>query len=102
MTFKHYKLFDIPSWFTADFLVTSLVSDDNKIWISTWSQGIWIFDKATGKCNPYEKENNRYINFIYKDSRGKIWYSPEHKGLVLLNGSEKNIYGRRQYQYCRK
>ena len=92
MTFKHYKLFDIPSWFTADFLVTSLVSDDNKIWISTWSQGIWIFDKATGKCNPYEKENNRYINFIYKDSRGKIWYSPEHKGLVLLNGSEKNIY----------
>jgi signal transduction histidine kinase/ligand-binding sensor domain-containing protein/DNA-binding response OmpR family regulator len=92
MTFKHYKLFDIYSQHTADFSINSLILDKNNIWFSSWSKGIWIFDKTTGKCRPYEKEKSQYINFLYKDDKNRLWYSPESKGLVLVDGDKKFNY----------
>lgn len=92
LSFKHYNLFDVSSWHTADFSVNSLVIDGDNIWISTWSKGIWIFNKTNGECHHYEKEESKYINFIFKDDRGNIWYSPEHKGLILLDGNNKINY----------
>ncbi len=92
MTFRHYKLFDILSHQTADFSVNSLVVDNNLIWISTWSKGIWIFDKTTGECRPYTKEKSKYINFVFKDNKNMLWYSPESKGLILIDGNNDVHY----------
>ena len=92
MTFKHYKLFDISSFETAVFGVTSLALDSDRIWISTWSKGIWIFDKATGTSRQYEDEKSRYINFIFKDKENRLWYSPESEGLVLIDGHKRIRY----------
>ena len=92
MSFKHYKLFDVLSRETADFSVNSLVVDNNLIWISTWSKGIWIFDKTTGECKPYTKEINKYINFVFKDNKNRLWYSPESKGLILIDGRNEVHY----------
>jgi len=89
MSFKHYKLFDIASQQAADFSVNSLVIDKNLIWISTWTKGIWIFDKLTGKAHPYEKESSQYINFFFKDKNNRYWYNPEGGGLVLINDKNK-------------
>jgi len=90
MKFRHYKLFDISSRETADFSVNSLVLDGGRIWISTWSKGIWVFDEISGTSRPYENEKSRYINFIFKDTKNRLWYSPEYEGLVLMDG-EKQI-----------
>lgn len=87
MTFQHFKLFNVLSNQTADFSVNSLILDNNSIWISTWSKGIWIFDKNTGECVPYSKEKSKYINFIFKDNRNRFWYSPESEGLKMINGN---------------
>ena len=92
MTFKHFKLFDVLSNQTADFSVNSLMLDNNLIWISTWSKGIWIFDKETGKCVPYLKEKSKYVNFIFKDNKKRIWYSPESEGLVMIDGKNEVNY----------
>ncbi|MFZ0456512.1 MAG: two-component regulator propeller domain-containing protein [Ignavibacteriaceae bacterium] len=92
MTFKHYKLFDVTSHQAADFSVNSIVIDNNLIWISTWTKGIWIFDKSTGEAYPYEKESSRYINFIFKDNKNRFWYNPEGDGLVLINGNHKSVF----------
>ena len=92
MKYKHYKLFDVSSHETADFSVNCLVLDESNIWISTWSKGIWIFDKTSGKCRPYEVEKNQYINFILKDNKNRLWYSPESKGLVLVDGEKRINY----------
>jgi signal transduction histidine kinase/ligand-binding sensor domain-containing protein/DNA-binding response OmpR family regulator len=89
MSFKHYKLFEVASHQAADFSVNSLVIDKNLIWISTWTKGIWIFDKTTGKAHQYEKESSQYINFIFKDKNNRYWYNPEGGGLVLINGNNK-------------
>ncbi|MFH1194086.1 MAG: two-component regulator propeller domain-containing protein [bacterium] len=89
MSFKHYKLFDVGSHQAADFSVNSIVIDKNLIWISTWTKGIWIFDKITGKAHPYEKESSQYINFFFKDKNNRYWYNPEGGGLVLINDNDK-------------
>ncbi|MGE5812834.1 MAG: two-component regulator propeller domain-containing protein, partial [Ignavibacteria bacterium] len=92
MSFKHYRLFDVASHQAADFSVNSIVIDNNIIWISTWTKGIWIFDKLTGKAHPYEKESSQYINFFFKDRNNKYWYNPEGGGLVLINDNNKFEY----------
>ena len=92
MTFKHYRLFNVSSHQTADFSVNSLVVDNNLIWISTWSKGIWIFNKTTGTCSPYTKEQRKYINFVFKDNKDRLWYSPESKGLILIDGKKEVHY----------
>jgi signal transduction histidine kinase/ligand-binding sensor domain-containing protein/DNA-binding response OmpR family regulator len=92
MTTKHYKLFDVLSRQTADFSVTSLVVDNNLLWISTWSKGIWIFNKTTGESKPYTKEKSKYANFVFKDKKNRLWYSPESKGLTLIDGKNEVHY----------
>jgi signal transduction histidine kinase/ligand-binding sensor domain-containing protein/DNA-binding response OmpR family regulator len=89
MKFNHYSLFHVSGHETADFSVNSLVLDNENIWISTWSKGIWIFNKTTGICRPYENEKSQYINFIFKDNKNRFWYSPEYKGLMLVDGKQQ-------------
>ena len=89
MKFKHYILFYVSGHETADFSVNSIVLDNDNIWISTWSKGIWIFNKTTGGCRPYENEKSQYINFIFKDNKNRFWYSPEYKGLMLVDGKQQ-------------
>ncbi|HVO72914.1 MAG TPA: two-component regulator propeller domain-containing protein, partial [Ignavibacteriaceae bacterium] len=91
-SFIHYKLFDVASHQAADFSVNSLVIDKNIIWISTWTKGIWIFDKITGKAHPYLKESSQYINFFFKDKNNRYWYNPEGGGLVLISGNNKTEF----------
>jgi len=101
MSFKHYKLFDITSHQAADFSVNSIVIDKNLIWISTWTKGIWIFDKITGKAHQYEKESSQFINFIFKDKNNNIWYNPEGGGLVQINDDNKIEFKSNDFDpYC--
>ena len=92
MSFKHYKLFDVTSHQAADFSVNSIIIDKNLVWISTWTKGIWIFDKLTGKAHPYEKESSQFVNFIFKDKNNRLWYNPEGAGLILINGNKKVVF----------
>jgi signal transduction histidine kinase/ligand-binding sensor domain-containing protein/CheY-like chemotaxis protein/AraC-like DNA-binding protein len=89
MSFRHYKLFDVASHKAADFSVNSIVIEKNLIWISTWTKGIWIFDKTSGKAHPYTKESSQYINFFFKDKNNRYWYNPEGGGLVLIDGNNR-------------
>ncbi|MBN1396764.1 MAG: response regulator [Bacteroidetes bacterium] len=89
MSFKHYNLFDVAGHNAADYSVNSIVIDNNSIWLSTWTKGIWIFDKTTGKAHPYIKESSQYINFFFKDNSNRYWYNPEGGGLVLIDNNNR-------------
>ena len=96
-TLQHFKLFDVSSLQTLNYSVNSLVIDKNIIWVSTWSKGIWLFNKSTGRCTPYTKEKSKYINFVFLDSKKRIWYSPESQGLVMIEGNKKITYQSNDY-----
>ena len=92
MAFKNYSLLHVSGQEVANFSVNSLVLDKDNIWISTWSKGIWIFNKGSHTCHSYNKEKSQYINFVFKDSKNRFWYSPDYKGLVLLESKNQATF----------
>lgn len=59
--------------------IHSLLYDENKLWVGTFSGGIYLMDLQNGKIKSYNnslsentiRDNNIYS--IFKDSSGKIW-----------------------------
>lgn len=59
--------------------IHSLLCDGNKLWVGTFSEGLYVLDLLTGNIRAYKnslseisiKDDNIYS--IYKDSSGKVW-----------------------------
>ncbi|RNC66175.1 hybrid sensor histidine kinase/response regulator transcription factor [Proteiniphilum sp. X52] len=59
--------------------IHSLLYDKNRLWVGTFSEGLYVSDLLTGEIKSYKnslsensiKDDNIYS--IYKDSSGKIW-----------------------------
>jgi len=85
MNFKHYELFHLDMQNRADCFVNSFCVDGNKLWISTWGKGIWIFDKRFHQSYPYTQLNYPFVNSICKDNKNNIWIGTESNGLIQLD-----------------
>lgn len=59
--------------------IHSLLCDENRLWVGTFSEGLYVLDLRTGNIRSYRnslsensmKDDNIYS--IYKDSSGKVW-----------------------------
>ena len=67
--------------------VKSLFEDDRgDIWIGTWSQGLFRYEKRTGKYWKYPQMNSgNSAHVVFQDSHKNIWVGTWGAGLHLLH-----------------
>lgn len=83
--------------------IHSLLYDNNKLWIGTFSDGLYIMNLLTQKVTSYKnstsansiKDDNIYS--IYKDSSGKIWIG-SMTGLQYYDQKADNFKRVREHQ----
>ncbi|MBS7256372.1 hybrid sensor histidine kinase/response regulator transcription factor [Flavobacterium branchiicola] len=83
----------------SSLFVTSIIKDDNNdIWLSTWAGGVNRINTKTNavtqySCyNPYMKQVEKNIWFVYKDSHGDIWASSTNEGFLYRFDRTKNSF----------
>ncbi|MDR7211660.1 two-component regulator propeller domain-containing protein [Flavobacterium piscis] len=71
--------------------ITGIVRDNNNdIWLSTWAGGVNRINKKSNtvtqfSCyNPFTKQNEKNIWFVYKDSKANIWAGATNEGSLYL------------------
>lgn len=79
--------------------ITGIVRDNNnEIWLSTWAGGVNKINPKTNavtpySCyNPYTKQVEKNIWFVYKDSKANIWASATNEGSLYLFDRTKNAF----------
>jgi signal transduction histidine kinase/ligand-binding sensor domain-containing protein/DNA-binding response OmpR family regulator len=79
--------------------ITGIVRDNNdEIWLSTWAGGINKINPRTNSVtqyscyNPYTKQIEKNIWFVYKDSKANIWASATNEGTLYLFDRTKNSF----------
>ena len=79
--------------------ITSIVKDNtNDIWVSTWAGGINRINPVTNSVthfscyNPFTKQIEKNIWFVYKDSKGYLWASATNEGSLYFFDRIKNSF----------
>ena len=69
--------------------VKSLMEDDRgDVWIGTWNNGLYRYERATGRYIAYPKMNPRNsAHVVFQDSRRNIWVGTWGCGLQLLHNA---------------
>ncbi|MWB94132.1 response regulator [Flavobacterium sp. GA093] len=83
---------------TSNF-ITSIVRDtNNEIWLSTWAGGVNRIDPQNNtiryfSCyNPFTKQVEKNIWFVYRDSKNNIWASATNEGTLYVFNRAKNSF----------
>ncbi|WP_337966149.1 two-component regulator propeller domain-containing protein [uncultured Flavobacterium sp.] len=79
--------------------ITGIIRDNNnEIWLSTWAGGVNKINPKTNtvthySCyNPFTKQTEKNIWFVYKDTKSNIWASATNEGsLYLFNKTANNF-----------
>lgn len=79
--------------------ITSIIRDDtNEIWLSTWAGGVNRINPANNSIshfscyNPFTKQIEKNIWFVYKDSKGNIWASATNEGFLYFFDRAKSAF----------
>ena len=79
--------------------ITGIIRDNNNdIWLSTWAGGVNRINKNNNtvtqfSCyNPYTKQTEKNIWFVYKDSKSNIWASATNEGSLYLFDRTSNSF----------
>jgi ligand-binding sensor domain-containing protein/DNA-binding response OmpR family regulator len=79
--------------------ITSIIRDNtNEIWVSTWAGGVNRINPTTNSIthfscyNPFTKQMEKNIWFVYKDSKGNIWASATNEGTLYFFDRIKNTF----------
>lgn len=79
--------------------ITSIIRDNtNEIWLSTWAGGVNRINPATNSVthfscyNPFTKQIEKNIWFVFKDSKGNIWASATNEGSLYFFDRNKNTF----------
>lgn len=79
--------------------ITGIVRDNNnEIWLSSWAGGISKINPKTNSVtpytcyNPYTKQIEKNIWFVYKDSKANIWASATNEGALYFLDRVKNSF----------
>lgn len=80
--------------------ILSITGKNDHVWISSL-QGVY---KATLQTNDYVFQNLTelsgigisYIYHIYEDSKGRVWFATDGKGLVMMQNNKFSYYGEKE------
>ncbi|MCD0466037.1 two-component regulator propeller domain-containing protein [Flavobacterium sp. ENC] len=79
--------------------ITSIIRDNNNdIWLSTWAGGVNRINPQTNAVtqypcyNPFTRQTEKNIWFVYKDSQANIWASATNEGSFYIFDRNKNSF----------
>jgi len=91
-SYMHHE--DNDGSISSNFITGILVDSREDTWVSVWAGGINRYNKNTGSfkhytCyNPFKKEEEKNIWFLFEDSQKNLWASATNRGtLYCLNRS---------------
>lgn len=77
---------------------TSLLNENNTIWIGTQNKGLFLLDVENNTIQNYQHDiNQKYsladnnVTTIFKDYAGIIWVGTENNGMSLFDYTKQNI-----------
>lgn len=83
---------------TSNFITSIVKDDNNEIWLSTWAGGVNRINPANNNIshyscyNPFTKQVEKNIWFVYKDSKGVVWASATNEGSLYFFDRTKNSF----------
>ncbi|MTH16058.1 hybrid sensor histidine kinase/response regulator transcription factor [Flavobacterium sp. LC2016-01] len=79
--------------------ITGIIRDNNnEIWLSTWAGGVNRINPKNNSVaqyacyNPFTKQIEKNIWFVYKDSKANIWASATNEGSLYFFDRAKNSF----------
>jgi len=66
--------------------VLSIAGDDRQVWLATFG-GVTAVDLRTEKTSRLDALGNGYVYKVFLDSRGRVWFGTDGKGLILLENN---------------
>ncbi|PKB17991.1 hybrid sensor histidine kinase/response regulator transcription factor [Flavobacterium sp. 5] len=87
-----------PHKISSNFITGIIKDNANEIWVSTWAGGVNRINPVNNtithySCyNPFTKQIEKNIWFVYKDSKGTIWASATNEGCLYFFDSAKNAF----------
>ncbi|TDO99189.1 hybrid sensor histidine kinase/response regulator transcription factor [Flavobacterium sp. 245] len=79
--------------------ITGIIRDNNnEIWLSTWAGGVNKINPKNNSVtqyscyNPFTKQIEKNIWFVYKDSKANIWASATNEGALYFFDRTKNSF----------
>jgi len=83
----------------AGTFIHCLFEDSKKnIWIGTYGNGLYKYDRISGICKKilsekgdYEGLRDEHVTSIYEDTSHKIWFTTEGNGFSFINGVTEEI-----------
>ncbi len=63
--------------------VLSIAGDERQVWLATFG-GVTAVDQQTGACTRQDALGNGYVYSVLRDSRRRVWFGTDGKGLVVL------------------
>jgi signal transduction histidine kinase/ligand-binding sensor domain-containing protein/CheY-like chemotaxis protein/AraC-like DNA-binding protein len=86
------------NYITSNFITNVICDTNNEIWLSTWAGGVNRINPKTKtithySCyNPFTKQIEKNIWFVYEDSQKNIWASATNEGCLYLFNRNKNAF----------
>lgn len=83
---------------TSNFITGIIRDSNNEIWLSTWAGGVNRINPKNNtvsyfSCyNPFTRQVEKNIWFVYKDSKNNIWASATNEGSLYLFDRTKNSF----------
>jgi signal transduction histidine kinase/ligand-binding sensor domain-containing protein/DNA-binding response OmpR family regulator len=83
---------------TSNFITGIIRDSNNEIWLSTWAGGVNRINPKNNtvsyfSCyNPFTRQIEKNIWFVYKDSKNNIWASATNEGSLYLFDRTKNSF----------
>jgi signal transduction histidine kinase/ligand-binding sensor domain-containing protein/DNA-binding response OmpR family regulator len=83
---------------TSNFITSIIRDNNNEIWVSTWAGGVNRINPVNNSIshfscyNPFTKQIEKNIWFVYKDSQGDVWASATNEGSLYLFDRVKNSF----------
>lgn len=75
-------------------------SDDNGIWVGTWSEGLnKILPNGNVIIYDHPALENIPIVFLYEDSRGVLWIGTRGKGLIKASFIDNKLVAAKQFRH---
>lgn len=67
--------------------VLSVAGDERQVWLATFG-GVTAVDLKTQTCTRLDEPGNGYVYKVFRDSKGRIWFGTDGKGLILLENKQ--------------
>lgn len=70
----------------SDANVLSIAGDDRRVWLATFG-GVMEIDLHTQRITRIEELGNGYVYKVFPDSKGRVWFGTDGKGLIALENN---------------